>query len=153
MIHSFYQLLARLGYDHPLHPMVTHITIGLTIGTLVFAIISLLFRRVRLKLTAWHCAVLAVVSVVPTALLGYMDWKEKLKGQWLTPIIIKMILAVLLFVCLLAGLLLGRQRVTDGPEGNLRPWRSFRSIAALVLYAVCTGIVIALGYFGGSLVY
>ena len=45
--------------------MVTHITVGLTIGTLVFGLISVIFRRVRLKLTAWHCAVLAFVSIVP----------------------------------------------------------------------------------------
>jgi uncharacterized membrane protein len=153
MIHAFYQLLARLGYDHPIHPMVTHITVGLTIGTLVFGIVSLLFRRVRLKLTAWHCAVLAVISVVPTAFFGYLDWKEKLKGQWIPTIEIKIILAGVLFLCLLAALLLGRESGGEDGGASARPWRSPRAIAALVLYAVCTGIVIALGYFGGSLVY
>lgn len=153
MIHAFYQFLGRLGYNHPLHPMVTHITVGLTLGTLVFAIVSLLFRRVRLKLTAWHCAVLAIVSVVPTALLGLMDWQEKLNGEWLTPIIIKMILAGALFVCLLIGLLLGRERPDEQKEASGRPWRSPRAIAALVLYGVCACIVIALGFYGGSLVY
>jgi uncharacterized membrane protein len=153
MFHSFYQFLGRLGYTHPLHPMVTHITVGLTLATLVFAILSLIFRRVRLKLTAWHCAVLAVVSVIPTVLLGLMDWKEKLNGEWLTPIIIKMILAGALFVCLLVGLLLGRERPDEKNEAAGRPWRSPRAIAALVLYAVCACIVIALGFYGGSLVY
>jgi len=153
MIHSFYQFLGKLGYNHPIHPMITHITIGLTIGTLVFAVVSILFRRVRLKLTAWHCAVLAVISVVPTALFGYMDWQEKFGGQWMTTIIIKMVLAGALFVCLLVGLLLGRARKGESEESASKPWRNPRSIAALVLYAVCTGIVIALGYFGGSLVY
>jgi uncharacterized membrane protein len=157
MIHAFYQLLARLGYDHPIHPMITHITIGLTIGTLVFGLVSLLFRRVRLKLTAWHCAVLSVISVVPTAFFGYLDWQEKLKGQWIPAIVIKMILAAALFACLLAALLLGRdpQGETAGTSAGTsgRPWRSPRAVAALVLYAICTGIVVALGYFGGSLVY
>jgi uncharacterized membrane protein len=109
MIHSIYVLLKGLGYDHQIHPMVTHITVGLTIGTLVFGLVSLIFRRVRLKLIAWHCAVLAFVSVVPTALFGYMDWREKFNGEWLTTIIIKMILAAVLFVCLFAGLMLGRE--------------------------------------------
>ena len=153
MFHSFYQFLGRLGYTHPLHPMVTHITVGLTLATLVFAILSLIFRRVRLKLTAWHCAVLAVVSVIPTVLLGLMDWKEKLNGEWLTPIIIKMILAGALFVSLLVGLLLGRERPDEKNEASGRPWRSPRPIAALVLYAVCACIVISLGFYGGSLVY
>lgn len=153
MIHSVYALLERLGYTHPLHPIITHFTIGLTMGTLVFALVSLLFRRVRLKLTAWHCALLAAVSVIPTALLGYMDWRERFNGEWMTTIIIKMILAGSLFVCLLAGLLLGRRRKGDPEEAADRPWRTPRDIAAIVLYGVCFCIVIALGYFGASLVY
>ena len=153
MLHALYQFLGRLGYTHPLHPMVTHITVGLTLGTLVFALVSLIFRRVRLKLTAWHCAVLAIVSIVPTVLLGLMDWKEKLNGEWLPTIIIKMILAGSLFVCLLVGLLLGRERPDEKDEAAARPWRSPRAIAALALYVVCAGIVVALGFFGGSLVY
>jgi uncharacterized membrane protein len=153
MIHSFYVLLKGLGYDHPIHPMVTHITVGLTIGTLVFGLVSLIFRRVRLKLTAWHCAVLAFISVVPTAVFGYMDWREKFNGELTTTIIIKMILAAVLFVCLFAGLMLGRERDWDRHGKEAGPWREPRAIAALVLYAVCTGLVVVLGYLGGSLVY
>lgn len=153
MIHSFYLLLKSLGYDHPIHPPITHITVGLTIGTLVFGLVSVLFRRVRLKLTAWHCAVLAFISVVPTALFGYLDWQEKFNGEWLTPIIIKMILAATLLVCLFAGLMLGRVRDWDRHGKETGAWREPRSIGALAMYAVCTGIVIALGYLGGSLVY
>jgi hypothetical protein len=64
-----------------------------------------------------------------------------------------MILAAVLFVCLFAGLMLGRERDWDRHGKATGPWREPRAIAALVLYAVCAGIVIALGYFGGSLVY
>ena len=153
MIHSVYVLLKSLGYNHPIHPTLTHITVGLTIGTLVFGIVSVFFRRVRLKLTAWHCAMLAIVSIGPTVLFGYMDWQEKFNGEWLTPIIIKMILAGVLFVCLLAALLLGRAQDWDRHGTETAPWREPRAIASLVLYAVCTGIVVGIGYLGGSLVY
>jgi uncharacterized membrane protein len=153
MIHSFYALLKSLGYTHPIHPAVTHITVGLTMGTLAFGIVSVLFRRVRLKLTAWHCAMLAIVSIGPTVLFGYMDWQEKFNGEWLPQIIAKMCLAGLLFVCLLAALLLGRGQDWDRHGTETAPWRNPRSIAALVLYAACTGIVIVIGYLGGSLVY
>lgn len=153
MFHPFYLWLEKLGYTHPIHPMVTHITVGLTMGTLAFALVSLVFRRVRLKLTAWHCAMLAIVSVIPTAFFGFMDWEEKLSAQWVPTIIAKMILAGCLFVTLLLSLLLGRRREGEMEEEGSRPWRNARAIAALVLWFVSTGIVITLGFLGGNLVY
>jgi hypothetical protein len=96
---------------------------------------------------------LAIVSIVPTALFGYMDWKEKFNGEWLTTIVIKMILAGALFVCLFAALMLGRERDWDRHGQETAPWRQPRAIAALVLYGVCAAIVIVIGYLGGSLVY
>lgn len=153
MFHPVYVFLKSLGYDHPIHPMVTHIAVGLTIGALVFGLVSVIFRRVALKLTAWHCALLACVSVIPIAFFGIMDWQEKYNGEWMSTIIIKMILAGCLFVTLLIALLLGRATEEERKGTATRPWRSPRAIASLALYGVCTGIVIALGYFGGSLVY
>jgi mono/diheme cytochrome c family protein len=154
MIHAFYQFVGSLGYHHPIHPMITHIPVGLTIGALVFALVSLLFRRVQLKLSAWHCALLAIVGVVPTALFGYLDWQEKYHGIWSTQIKLKIIFAVALFVFLLVALLLGRKRPAEAEkETPARPWHSPRSIAALVLYGICFLLVVGLGLEGGDLVY
>ena len=166
MFHPVYVFLKSLGYDHPIHPMVTHIAVGLTIGALVFGLVSVIFRRVRLKLTAWHCALLACVSVIPIAFFGFMDWQEKFladqlqegKGHWAgTPtghtILVKMILAGCLFVLLYAALMLGRATEAEKNGTATSPWREPRAIAALVLYGVCTGIVVVIGYLGGSLVY
>jgi uncharacterized membrane protein len=153
MFHPVYVFLKSLGYNHPIHPMVTHIAVGLTIGALVFGLVSVIFRRVRLKLTAWHCALLAFISVVPIAFFGLMDWQEKYNGEWISTIIIKMILAGCLLVLLFVALMLGRATEEEKQGTATAPWRNPRSIAALVLYGVCTGIVVALGYFGGSLVY
>jgi uncharacterized membrane protein len=153
MFHPVYVFLKSLGYDHPIHPMVTHIAVGLTIGSLVFGLVSVIFRRVRLKLTAWHCALLAFISVVPIAFFGFMDWQEKYNGEWLSTIIIKMILAGCLLIFLFVALMLGRATEEEKQGTAVSPWNNPRAIAALVLYGVCTGIVVALGYFGGSLVY
>jgi uncharacterized membrane protein len=166
MFNSFYGFLEKLGYTHPIHPMVTHITVGLTMATLAFALVSLVFRRVRLRLTAWHCALLAVVSVVPVAFFGFMDWQhtwiagelQEGKGNWAATatghtILIKMILAGVLFVTLLFSLLLGRRSDGESEDKASRPWRQPRHVAALVLWFVSTGIVIVLGYLGGNLVY
>ncbi|MGA2614370.1 MAG: DUF2231 domain-containing protein [Spirochaetia bacterium] len=153
MIHAIYQLLGRLGYGHPIHPPATHITIGLTVGTLVFGLVSVIFRRPRLKLTAWHCAVLATVSVVPTALLGLMDWQEKLHGQWIPTIIIKMVLAGALFVTLFIALFLGSGAQGEAVSASAGVWRNPKAIIALCLYGVCFCLVTLLGYFGATLVY
>jgi uncharacterized membrane protein len=153
MFHPVYVFLKSLGYNHPIHPMVTHIAVGLTIGALVFGLVSVIFRRVRLKLTAWHCALLAFISVVPIAFFGLMDWQEKYNGEWTSTIITKMILAACLLVTLFVALMLGRATEEEKQGTATTPWHNPRAIAALVLYGVCTGIVVALGYFGGSLVY
>ncbi len=153
MFHPVYVLLKSLGYDHPIHPMVTHITVGLTIGTMVFGLVSVIFKRVRLKLTAWHCALFAFISVVPVAFFGFMDWQEKYNGEWMTTIIIKMVLAGSLLILLFVALMLGRATNEEKQGTATFAWREPRAIAALLLYVVCCGIVVALGYFGGSLVY
>jgi uncharacterized membrane protein len=166
MFHPVYVLLKALGYDHPIHPMVTHIAVGLTIGAFVFGLVSLIFRRVRLKLTAWHCALLAFISVVPVAFFGFMDWQEKFladelqegNGHWVGTttghvILTKMILAGCLLVLLYVSLMLGRATEEERQGTATRAWSSPRAIAALALYGVCFLIVVALGYFGGSLVY
>lgn len=153
MIHAIYQVLASLGYDHPLHPVLVHVTIGLTVATFAFGLISVIFRVPRLKLTAWHTALLATISVVPTAFMGFGDWHEKMHGQPMTVITIKIILAISLFVVLFVSLFLGKGRQGETDDRNARVWRDARSIVALCLYGVCFGIVTLLGYFGASLVY
>ncbi len=153
MIHAMYQIFSKLGYDHPIHPLLVHVTIGLTVGTFAFGLVSVIFRRPRLKLTAWHTAVLATISVIPTAFIGYGDWHEKMHGQPMTVITIKIILAISLFVVLFISLFLGRVRNGETDAPNARVWRDARSIAALCLYGVCFGLVTMLGYYGGSLVY
>jgi len=153
MIHAMYQLLGRLGYDHPIHPLLVHITIGLTVGTFAFGLVSVIFRRPRLKLTAWHTAVLATISVVPTGFMGYGDWHEKMHGQPMTVITIKIILAISLFVVLFVSLFLGKGPQGEANGSNARVWRDARSIVALCLYGLCFVIVTLLGYYGGSLVY
>jgi uncharacterized membrane protein len=153
MIHAVYQLLGRLGYDHPIHPPATHVAIGLTVGTLAFGLVPVILRSPLLKLAAWHCAALATMSVVPTALLGFMDWQEKLRGQWITPIIIKMILASTLFITLFIALFLGSGPQGDDVSASRGVWRSPKPVVALCLYGVCFCFVTLLGYFGASLVY
>lgn len=140
MIEFIYQVLNRFDYTHPIHPIFTHLPIGLVFGVMFFSIAAGLFRRSDLAQSARHCAILALILLLPALASGVMDWQYFYGGAMLFIFKAKMALAgVLLFFLVLA--------VVAG--------RSERSISNTLffLYLCCLLTVIALGYFGGQLVY
>jgi len=140
MIDFIYQTLSKFGYTHPLHPTLTHIPFGLVIGAFLFALAARLFRWTNLIQTARHCLILALIMVVPTTLLGIMDWQHFYGGAMLFPIKMKLTLTgVLLFFLILA--------VVFGRLGD-----SFTKVV-FVLNLLCVLATVGLGYFGGELVY
>lgn len=140
MIESIYQLLAKIGYAHPLHPPVTHLPAGLIIGGFLFAVVAWIFNRKNVAQTARHCFILALIMAIPTILLGLMDWQQRFGGAYLFEIKVKLVLAgILLFLLLVAV-------VYSSLAGGFTK-------TAVVLYALCFLTVIGLGYFGGELVY
>jgi len=140
LINTIYLLLEELGYAHPLHPPLTHMPIGLVTGALVLGLVAWLFRRPSLWPAARYCLILALIFLIPTALLGYMDWQHYYAGAWLFYIKIKLILAGVLLVLLSIGLIVTRQ-------SDVRP------IATLAIYCLSFFTVVALGYYGGQLVF
>ena len=140
MIESIYQMLAKIGYAHPLHPPATHLPAGLIIGGFVFALIAWIFNRKSLAQTARHCFMLALVMAVATILLGLMDWQHRFGGAYLFEIKMKLVLAgILLFLLLVAV-------VYAALSGTLTKM-------LVAIYTLCLLTVIGLGYFGGELVY
>ena len=137
---SVYQTLAKIGYNHPLHPTLTHLVMGLVMGAFIFVLMASFFRRESLARTAWRCMVLAVIALLPTAVLGYGDWQHRFGGDLIFPITMKLILAGLLLVLLVVAIFLGF-RAENGSKN------------VVITYAVCLLIVIGIGYFGGELVY
>lgn len=87
MFESVYKALSAIGYMHPIHPAMTNLPVGMVMGALVFALVGLASRRNEIRVTAYHCIILAMISVFPTMLLGYMDWHHYYGGAWLLPII------------------------------------------------------------------
>ena len=140
MLESIYQILEKIGYTHPLHPTITHLVMGLVMGVFIFGLIAIWFRRSSLAQTARHCAVLALIALPPTALLGYGDWQYRLAGAWGFPIIMKIILASALLVLLVVAIVVG-----------LRTQESLRNL--VTIYTLSLVAVIGIGYFGGELVY
>ncbi len=140
MIDTVYLLLEKLGYQHPLHPPLTHMPIGLVTGALVLGFTAWLFRRPSLLPAARYCLILAFLFLIPTALFGYMDWQYYYAGAWLFYIKMKLILAGVLLALLFIGLI-----VTRKPEAN--------PIGSLTIYSLSFLTVVALGFYGGQLVF
>lgn len=140
MIDSLYSLLGRMGFSDPLHPPIVHIPIGLVIGALVFFVLGAVFRRERLVLTARHVSILALIFVFPTILFGVFDWIHFFHGAMIPAIKIKMLLAGALLVLLGLGIILG---------GEAKP----RVAVMALVYLLSLFAVVALGYFGATLVY
>ncbi|MGD8915445.1 MAG: c-type cytochrome [Syntrophobacterales bacterium] len=140
MITFLYNTLAKVGYTHPIHPPVTHLTIGMVIGAFLFGIVAWKLRHQALAKTAHHCIILAIVALFPTVLSGLMDWQHYYAGGWLFAIKMKLGLAVLLFILLVFALIAGYKAETV-------------SKSAVILYALCLVNVTAIGYFGGELVF
>jgi uncharacterized membrane protein len=140
MIDRFYDLLDKIGYLHPIHPAMTHIPIGLVVGSLFIGSAGLVFKRASMLRAAYYTLVLALIFMVPTVVFGLMDWQRYFGGAWLFPIKMKLGLSGVLAVLLAVGVGLGSRDPTRA--GRLVP-----------IYFVCFLTVGALGYFGGQLAY
>ncbi len=104
MIESIYQLMAKIGYTHPLHPPATHLPAGLIIGGFLFALVAWVFNRKNVAQSARHCFILALIMAIPTILLGLMDWQKRFGGAYIFEIKMKLVLAgILLFLLLIAA--------------------------------------------------
>jgi uncharacterized membrane protein len=140
MIEAIYRTLNSLGYTHPLHPTLTHVVIGMVIGGFVLALVAWVFNRPGLAQSGGHCMALALIFLFPTAALGYADWQHFYGGAWLFPIKMKLVLAVVLLVLLI--LALGVRRGTKVVSGK-----------TVAVYGLGLLTVVAMGYFGGELVW
>ena len=140
MVEFFYKILTTIGYTHPIHAPTTHIPVGMVIGAFIFGVVSWKFRKERLARTANHCIALALITLLPTVIVGIMDWQHFYGGAWLSPIKMKLPLAGLLLILLVFAFSAGYKAETITKQ-------------ALIIYALCLLNVTALGYFGGELVY
>lgn len=135
-----YNALYAIGYFEPIHPPLTHITIGLTVAALIFGVVAWVWRQPSLARAARYCLILAWLFIFPTVLLGFMDWQHWYRGAWLPPILIKISLAGFLFLLLSLGMIL----IFTGRE---------ESKALLAIYFIAFFTTIGLGYYGGRLVF
>ncbi|MBA4367513.1 MAG: hypothetical protein C0403_07730 [Desulfobacterium sp.] len=140
MIEFIYQTLAQFGFRHPLHPAITHIPMGMVMGGFLFALASFVLKKDELAKTAHYCYTLALIFVLPTMLLGYMDWQYKFDAEWNNLILAKIVLAFVF-----SGLLFGAFFVG---KNNGVPIQK-----KLILYGICLAAATGLGFLGGEIQY
>ncbi len=136
----FYQTLQNLGYTHPIHPTIVYLPIGGVMAALIFGIIAVILNRYSFVVSARHSSVLAFFAAFPTILLGYMDWQYYHAGTWMFPIRMKIYLAAALVVLLLITIL-SHYIFRAGMK------------TILFLYSLCFINVVAIGYYGGEVVF
>ncbi len=139
MLENLYGFLASVGFSHPLHPMLTHVPMGMIIGMVVFSLLAILRDNNKFSETAFHCSVLALLSVVPVIVAGILDWLHLQEGAWNTFIIIKMVLGALLTILLAISV---SMKMKGASQSKM-----------LLFYFLCLACAGGLGYSGGSLVY
>lgn len=140
MFDMVYELLSKVGFHHPLHPAFTHIPMGMVMGAVIFRFASFLPKLKILAKTGYHCAILGLLGLFPTALTGIMDWQYRYGGEWEGLIIIKMVLAVVLGIALVVVIL------KDEPENPKLNWMTG-------LYFLLILMAVGLGYSGGDLIF
>ncbi|MCG8553297.1 MAG: hypothetical protein MI799_23070 [Desulfobacterales bacterium] len=140
MIEMVFDFLNQVGFTHPVHPAFTHIPMGMVMGAVVFRFASLLPKLKMLAKTGYHCVILGLLGLFPTVLTGIMDWQYRYGGEWEGLIILKMILALVLGIVLIAVV------VKDDPENPKLNW-------VTLLYFVLILLAVGLGYSGGELIF
>ena len=139
MTQFIYQTLSTFGYHHPLHPILTHLPIGLIMAGFLFSLVAMLRKKPVIAQTARHCMLLGLISLLPTAILGFFDWHHFYGGAFLFPIKMKFLLAAILVVLLSVTVYWDLKTIKDQKT--------------IIAYSLCLLTVAGLGYFGGELVF
>jgi uncharacterized membrane protein len=136
----FYGILQSMGYDHPVHPILVHVTIGSIVAAFLFDYIGLIFKKPVLFQTARHTIILASIAFLFAGLIGLFDWQHFYQKAMNATFEAKFVLSGVLLLTFV-GVYIAHARTT---ENNW--WRHS-------LYLIAFLCAVGLGYFGGNLVY
>lgn len=139
MIESFYAILETIGMTHPIHPIIVHAPMGLVIGAVAFSLAEFKWPDKHLSQSAYHCILLALLSVVPVYIAGLLDWQYVFGGDMSKWIIIKMVLGVVLTILLAYGVV---QKNNGASHTKM-----------VTVYLLCLATCGGLGFSGGELLY
>lgn len=134
-----YGWLELLGFSHPLHPVLVHVPIGMSVGAFCFSVWAHFDKRSNCQNTAYHAILLALVFALMALAMGLIDWQRFYGGAWLFEIKAKLVLAFAFVLTLSIAARLASRKPDSG--------------GLTALYALATILAMGLGYFGGELVY
>ena len=140
MINAIYHFLESLGYQHPLHPVLVHLPIGLNIGALLLSLAARILHKPELQRSAYHALVIVCFFAFLALGMGYLDWQHYFNGTWLWPIRVKLLIALPYTALMTLGVFIGYRY---GPQAK----------ALLPIYAIGFFSVMSLGYLGGELTF
>ena len=138
MSDSLYQLVEKWGFPFSLHTFFSHMPIGLVFGAFGFALLSWFIDSEALHRTAGRCLLMGLVTLIPSVLLGYLDWQRFLGGASLDAIRIKSILTAVLLILMVITLM------TVSKKQAAR----FKQVA---LYFTCSVCMLVIVYYGNVL--
>lgn len=143
-----YAPLSLIGYSHPVHPALVHLTIGTIVAAFFFDYLGWIFKKPALRRTARHNLVFAFPSFLVTGCAGLADWSSRYRVVSFNPASnalmfafgMKFILAGVLLVLFIVTYIFFRRTREN------HPWRH-------LFYLLLFLNVVALGFYGGSIVY
>ncbi len=135
-----YQFLQKYGYGLPLHPPLTHMPTGLTVGAFTFLLVALILKRRAFLKPAYYCIVLALIFFFPAALMGFTDWWHFYAGVWTFPIKMKIVLSGVLLIFLSTAVIIEIKNIGG-------------TMSKFVIYLFCLVAVVGVGHFGGQMVF
>ncbi|MFT5699103.1 MAG: putative membrane protein [Desulforhopalus sp.] len=139
MTDLIFSTLEAIGFAHPLHPALTHIPMGMVIGSFFFGLMALITKKPAYTKSALHCSVVGILFIVPTIVAGYLDWQQFFGATMSVFIIIKFILAAVLTVLLAVSI---RANLQGAAPGKM-----------FLIYTLCLACAGGLGFSGGELIY
>ncbi|MCE5262843.1 MAG: c-type cytochrome [Deltaproteobacteria bacterium] len=135
-----YTVLKEIGFGHPLHPPLTHMPTGLTMGAFILFCTAPLFRGRHLREAAHYCTVMALIFLFPAAFFGFTDWDHFYAGIWSFAIVAKIVLTAALAISLAVSVVIEYKKI-----GGV--------MSRFITYFVSLTFVVGIGYFGGALVF
>ena len=138
MLDFIYNTLASIGFTHPLHPVTTHIPMGMAIGGFIFKLAS--YKWDSLSKSAYYCYFMALIFSPFAIITGLMDWQQKFGGTINNTIMVK-IISVIVFIILLLFFIYLNNKI-----------KSEKKII-FILYLLCFLNALIIGFIGGQLVF